>query len=610
MPEMRQITSGLQFPEGPVALADGSVAVVEIKRGTLTRVAPDGKQTIVAMSSGGQNGADFGPECLVYVCNNGGFELHDVGGLLVPGNQAHDYSGGRIQRVDLATGKVEDLYSACDGRALRGPNDIVFDASGGFWFTDHGKMRERDRDRTGVFYARADGSRIREVLFPLDAPNGIGLSPHRLRRPRAPHRVRHGLRHRAAARHRMATAGPSPRVPMTRLAVALLCLALSPALVGAQDSLWEKYMAAGAESYGKGQFAEAEKMWLAARKEAEASFRPADLPLAAPLSNPPELHRRQGKHPQAATLPRRPRAITQKAKGSHHPQVASIVNNLGTLYATTGRVDAAERMFRRALILRERTLGPDSLEVASSLDNLALLYHDEDHFQDAVQLHRRALAIRERALGPSHPGVTVSLTHLASLYTDLGRYAEAEPLYRRILTIRQSALGQDHPDVAAALDALAELYRKQGKFALAEPLYKQSLAIKEKALGAENPGLVPTLNEAALFYQAQGKYADAEPLYRRALTINEKTFGPNDPELAKSLNSLAELCRKESKFGEAESLFKRALAIGEKSYGANHPEVASLLENYAVLLHQMGREQEAAPLEARARAIRSNGSGN
>src|SRR5213083_2600622 len=177
MPEIRELTSGLQFPEGPVALADGSVLVVEIKRGTLTRVAPDGKQTIVATTGGGPNGAAIGPDGLVYVCNNGGFEWHDVGGLLVPGNQAHDYSGGRIQRVDLATGKVEDLYTACDGRALRGPNDIVFDASGGFWFTDHGKMRERDRDRTGVFYARADGSRIREVLFPLDAPNGIGLSP-------------------------------------------------------------------------------------------------------------------------------------------------------------------------------------------------------------------------------------------------------------------------------------------------------------------------------------------------------------------------------------------------------------------------------------------------
>jgi len=177
MSEMREIASGLQFPEGPIAMADGSVLLVEIKRGTLSRVAPDGRVEVVARTGGGPNGAAIGPDGCVYVCNNGGFEWHDLNGILLPGNQPADYSGGRIQRVDLASGTVEDLYTACDGRPLRGPNDLVFDATGGFWFTDHGKTRPRDRDRTGVFYARPDGSLIREVIFPLDAPNGIGLSP-------------------------------------------------------------------------------------------------------------------------------------------------------------------------------------------------------------------------------------------------------------------------------------------------------------------------------------------------------------------------------------------------------------------------------------------------
>ena len=174
---MREITSGLGFPEGPIAMPDGSVILVEIRRGTLSRVRPDGRIEVIAETRGGPNGAAVGPDGAVYVCNNGGFEWHDLGGLVVPGNQPKDYIGGRIQRVDLATGRVDDLYTECDGHPLRGPNDIVFDATGGFWFTDHGKIRERDRDRTGVFYARPDGSKIREVIFPLDAPNGIGLSP-------------------------------------------------------------------------------------------------------------------------------------------------------------------------------------------------------------------------------------------------------------------------------------------------------------------------------------------------------------------------------------------------------------------------------------------------
>ena len=174
---VREVATGLEFPEGPVCLPDGSVLVVEIKRGTLSRVHPDGTVKVVADTGGGPNGAAIGPDGAVYVCNNGGFEWIDAGGLTLPGNQPADYSGGSIQRVDLETGRVETLYSECGGNPLRGPNDLVFDSQGGFWFSDHGKMRERDRDRGGLYYALPDGSRVVEAVFPLDSPNGVGLSP-------------------------------------------------------------------------------------------------------------------------------------------------------------------------------------------------------------------------------------------------------------------------------------------------------------------------------------------------------------------------------------------------------------------------------------------------
>lgn len=179
MIKLQELASGLLFPEGPVALPDGSLLVVEINGGRLTRIAPDGAKQVVAQLGGGPNGAAIGPDGAVYICNNGGFEFADIEaeGITVPVGPTHDYRGGSIQRVDLASGEVKTLYTHSDGVALRGPNDIVFDADGGFWFTDHGKSRHRDRDRTGVFYARIDGSFIREAIFPLESPNGIGLSP-------------------------------------------------------------------------------------------------------------------------------------------------------------------------------------------------------------------------------------------------------------------------------------------------------------------------------------------------------------------------------------------------------------------------------------------------
>jgi gluconolactonase len=171
------VAEGLQFPEGPIALPDGSVLVVEIRRGTLSKVLPSGRIEVVAQLGGGPNGAALGPGGAVYVCNNGGFEWHDMGGILIPGHLPGDYIGGRIQRVDLATGSSSTLYDRCEGRFLRGPNDLVFDSQGGFWFTDHGKSTPSHRDHGALYYAKADGSHIALVRGELTAPNGVGLSP-------------------------------------------------------------------------------------------------------------------------------------------------------------------------------------------------------------------------------------------------------------------------------------------------------------------------------------------------------------------------------------------------------------------------------------------------
>lgn len=174
---IREITSGLEFPEGPIAMNDGSVILTEIKRGTLTRVEPDGSKEVVAETGGGPNGAAIGPDGKCYVCNNGGFEWIEAGGLTVPHGIPDSYTNGYIQRVDLDTGACETIYTHCDGHKLCGPNDIVFDARGDMWFSDFGKIRDRDRDVCGLYYAKPDGSLIKEVVYPIQGPNGIGLAP-------------------------------------------------------------------------------------------------------------------------------------------------------------------------------------------------------------------------------------------------------------------------------------------------------------------------------------------------------------------------------------------------------------------------------------------------
>jgi gluconolactonase len=85
MSDIRVLATGLEFPEGPVAMPDGSVLLVEIRGQRLTRVWPSGRTEVVARIPGGPNGAAIGPDGKCYICNNGGFSWdpdphhHDAG---------------------------------------------------------------------------------------------------------------------------------------------------------------------------------------------------------------------------------------------------------------------------------------------------------------------------------------------------------------------------------------------------------------------------------------------------------------------------------------------------------------------------------------------------
>jgi tetratricopeptide (TPR) repeat protein len=286
-------------------------------------------------------------------------------------------------------------------------------------------------------------------------------------------------------------------------------------------------------------------------------------------------------------------------------EAARLLNDTGLYLNERARYAEAEPLYQRALAIDEMVLGAGHPDVATDLNNLATLYTNQGKYAEAEPLYQRALAIGEKTLEPEHPNVAIRLNNLANLYSDQGKYAEAEPLYQRALAIGEKTLGPEHPNVAIRLNNLALLYADQGKYAEAELLYQRALAIGEKVLGPEHPNVAAYLNSLAALYTNQGKYAEAEPLYQRALAISEKTLGADHSAIATYLNNLANLYWNQGKYAEAEPLYQQALKILEKALGANHPSVALGLENYASLLRVTNRGSEAAELEARAKAIRA-----
>jgi tetratricopeptide (TPR) repeat protein len=347
------------------------------------------------------------------------------------------------------------------------------------------------------------------------------------------------------------------------------------------------------------QYSAAERLLRRALVIREQTLNPDHPDVATALHNLASLYSDQGKLEAAESLYRRALAIDEKALGPDSPVLAMTLNSLAGVYEAQDKLAEAEPLLQRALAIQQKALGAENPFVAEILSKLAVLYQSQGELAKAEPLFRRALAMRQKTLDPGHPDVAKSLNNLARLYFDQGKLAEAATLFRSALAIEEKALGPDHPSIATSLNNLASVYQAQGKLAEAEPMFQRVVVIMERALGPDHPLLATGLNNLGLIYQLRGKLDEAEPPLKRARAITEKALGPDHPEVATSLNNLAKLYELQGKLAEAEPLYRRAVDVTEKALGPDHPTTAKIRRSYAALLRRLGRPDEALALEAR-----------
>ncbi len=168
-----------------------------------------------------------------------------------------------------------------------------------------------------------------------------------------------------------------------------------PAAGATPQQRWVNFNAAGTRALVQGRIPEAQKLYLAALKEAQ-SFGPADLRQAATLNNMGVLFLRAQKPEEAEKVYQRSLEIRKKALGEEHPQVAQSLANIGVLRETQGLVEDAESLYKGAINIWEKAVGPDAPGLIAPLTQYAGLLKKQERNKEAKKLEERIEALKKK----------------------------------------------------------------------------------------------------------------------------------------------------------------------------------------------------------------------
>jgi tetratricopeptide (TPR) repeat protein len=279
----------------------------------------------------------------------------------------------------------------------------------------------------------------------------------------------------------------------------------------------EKYPLSGTDSDARLVFAQVLRIAENALRFGDSSFVDALLDLAV-------LRRASGNIDGAMEIYRGVlviRSAVLAPEASNPVQAQPSASQLSVRHSN--ELEGAEARFEREVEGRGAVFGSEPSEIASSLDELGSLHQRKGNFVLARAQFTRALAIREERLGRSHPQVATSLSYLANSYYAEGNLIQAEPRIRRALGIREKMLGPQHPEVASSLSDLAWLRLRTGSPGEAQKLFERALMIRERQSGPDHPDTLSSRTSLALVLKMCGHCAEARPSDEVAMMGDESS---------------------------------------------------------------------------------------
>ncbi len=284
--------------------------------------------------------------------------------------------------------------------------------------------------------------------------------------------------------------------------------------------------------------------------------------------------------------------------GSDPETLATILSNLGDLYAALGETGPADSLLRRALAIQERLATEPTLDLAATLARMGQLQATvAPRFGSPEPALRRALILYQQLLPPDRPEVlTTQLALARALWTE-DRLAESEALLRDALSHVPSQDDLLSAEIAEGLGYALFLQARSGE---AAEILRSAMERQRRILGTLHRLTLRTTRELSSALRDNGQLEEAEALAREAMRNTRALFGEGHPENGYSEIVLALVLERRGKFDEAAELARAGVRAGERLYGPDGFQNLPRLRTLAGILMARGDLEAAEPLLRRS----------
>ncbi|HMO51253.1 MAG TPA: tetratricopeptide repeat protein [Kiritimatiellia bacterium] len=205
------------------------------------------------------------------------------------------------------------------------------------------------------------------------------------------------------------------------------------------------------------------------------------------------------------------------------PIVDRCFYSLCDCYETQNKNAELEALLKARIATLASKLGQRNQDLASLHQQLASLYRTMGDSENAKTSFQEYMAILEDHIGEANAQTANTLLTMAEIYSAQGATTEAESVYSRLIPMYQKVYGFDHWRIGRCLLDLAGM---QSDLVKAKSNYKRALEIYEKAFGTNHPFLIGVLENYAQVATASNDPSLANQLQARAGSIRKQNKVP------------------------------------------------------------------------------------